>query len=219
MNHKNTAKGILILGFLFVLPAQAAEGLHWKSTFIGGAGFSGKTDYTTKISSGSVVASSTDHASAAALFAGEFSYQPDSPLGAAIIVEGTRYAYNDPVGPPDGQFGIFFMPRLASSAGPLEIWSGVGLGGMRTALAVQTVTQSGVTVSANSTSIFGFAWSPRIGLDLPVGQRAFIGFQLSYTSTSGTLVGTTTYQAKSMDFTEPFTRNWMGAAIRIGSRF
>lgn len=199
----------------------AEESTPWKSVFVMGASFSGKTDYTLKNSAGSTLSTTSDKGEAQALIDGEFTYQsPDFPLGGSLIFEATHYKYNDGSGVSDAQKALLFMPRVAGKIGSAEIWAGMGLGVMFMDIGGATSqTSNGITVTMLETSATTFAWSPRIGVDFDVVDRLVMGVQFSYMQTSGNIPFLVSSGSTTASATEDFTRHWISLAYRIGARF
>jgi opacity protein-like surface antigen len=190
-----------------------------KSVFVGGASSAGKSNYTIVESNGTQLGTSSDSANSAVLFAGELTYQSKYLLGAGLLAEGTRYNYSAG-GSADGELGIYFMPRVAQSIGPFELWAGVGLGLMSTTLGgSSTGTVDGVTIILNNTNATSFAWTPRVGIDIDLTRRVFIGAQYSYTRTTFSIPFTATDGPNSITGSDDCTRSWTAAAVRLGSRF
>jgi hypothetical protein len=192
---------------------------YWKSVFVIGSSFSGKTSYQIGTDSGTLLGTDSDRANAYLSIAGELTFQTEFPLGVSFIVEGTRYAYTVG-GPTDGEFGLYGMPRLAQRFGALELWAGVGLGVMFTNIGgASSGTVDGVNLTLNTMSPTGFAWSPRVGVDIDVNPHTFFGAQLSYTSTQLSVPFTAIYDGQTIDGKEDATRSWLAASFRVGTRF
>ncbi|MFL5813562.1 MAG: outer membrane protein [Bdellovibrionia bacterium] len=203
-------------------PEAKPEGKSWRGVFIGGANFSGGTDYTLKNTVTGASASITgDSAKAQALFGAEITYQkPEFPLGGSLIFEGTKYKYNDGTATADGQKSLLLMPRIAAKAGPAEIWAGVGVGLMFLNIDGPTsATQNNVSLTLLDTSSTGFAWSPRIGVDFDVNDQLFIGGQFSYTQSSGSLDMRATSNGTTVPLSDDYTRHWISLALRVGAKF
>ena len=199
---------------------RTPEGTRYrKNAFIGGASSGGKSSYKATESGGTGLGTSNDSATSFVLFATELTYQKHL-LGAGLLVEGTRYSYSAG-GPADGELGVYFMPRLAHSFGPVELWAGVGVGIMITTFgSSDSGTEDGVTVVLDDSSATSFAWTPRAGIDVDLGQRYFIGAQISYTHTSFSVPFSAIVGPNSITIfgSEDCTRNWIGAALRFGTR-
>jgi opacity protein-like surface antigen len=208
--------GLSIL-LLLACPARAADAPKWKSVFIGGASFSGKTNYSVNVAGSPSQLSSDQMGAATVNFGGEFSFQP-GVLGGSLLVTGTRYSYSDG-SPSDGELGIFFMPRLATNLGAVELWGGVGLGIEVTNLSATSAVVSGITITINNNPMTAFAWSPRAGIDFAIGSRMFIGAEVDYVATSPTANWTAVSGGSTITGTEGSSRHWFSAALRIGSFF
>jgi opacity protein-like surface antigen len=169
-------------------------------------------------SNGTELGTSSDTANAYASFAGELTYQSKFPLGAGFLIEGTRYTYTTG-GSSDGELGIYLMPRLAQTFGAVEVWGGVGLGLMSTALGgPNSGTEDSVTIILNSSRVTSFAWTPRVGIDFDLTRQIFLGVQVSYTRTTFSVPFTAVEGPASITGSEDCTRSWLGGALRFGSR-
>jgi opacity protein-like surface antigen len=201
-------------------PEAQPEGKSWRGVFIGGASFSGATDYTLKNPANSLSTSTSDKAKAQALFGAEVTYQnPEFPLGGSLIFEGTKYKYDDGSGYSDGQKSLLLMPRIAGKVGPVEIWAGVGLGLMFLSIDGPTSATSNNLSATIDSSSTGFAWSPRIGADFDVTEQLFIGGQFSYIQSSGTIGVNITSNGTTTPLSDDYTRHWMSLALRVGAKF
>jgi hypothetical protein len=210
---------LVLFGILSTSFASAAEQNAWKSAFVFGAGIFGKTRHDVKVSAlGTTVVlpSITDQASASPLFSGEVIYQPGI-LGGSLIVEETNFKYSNGSG-SDGELGVFFMPRLAGHLAGVELWLGVGVGGMRTAIGAGSFSSSGGSATITNTPI-GFAWTPRVGADISLGQRAFIGVEIGYVSSTATAHMSGDISGVSFTADDEFYRRWGMAALRVGTTF
>jgi hypothetical protein len=192
---------------------------YWKSSFMLGSIFSGKTNYQVGENNGTLLGTSSDQANAYLSFGAKLTYQTEFPVGISFIAEATRYSYKAG-GPSDGEFAFYGMPRFAQKYGGLELWAGVGLGVMLNVLGgSNTETLNGVTATLNTMSPTGFAWSPRVGVDIDVNPKTFFGAQLSYTNTQLSVPFSAIITHQTVDGAEDATRSWLAAAFRLGTRF
>jgi len=213
---------LLVSAFFFcalsTISYADGESHNTKSVFVGGASASERSSYKTVESNGTELGTSSDTGNPYASFAGELTYQSKFLLGAGVLFEGTRYPYTTG-GASDGELGIYFMPRLAQSVGIVEFWAGVGLGLMSTSLGgSNSGTVDGITITMNSTRANSFAWTPRVGIDVDLTQKIFLGVQVSYTRTTFSVPFTATEGPASITGSEDCTRSWVGGALRLGSR-
>lgn len=226
---KNLFAALIVVGFAFSMSAWADEPQqperpvrrNWKSVFVVGASYGGKTTYTLKDTSGNSLGTSSDTASAGILFDGELTYQSESLIGFSLIVEGTRYNYSNAVpSVSDGEFGMFAMPRLAVPVGHLEFWGGAGIGFMITTIGGSTSeTLNGLTITLTDTTPVGFAWTARAGVDLDLGPKVFVGGEFMYIGTNSNVGVFATNGTNSGNFSESFSRKWLASAVRLGARF
>ena len=192
-------------------PAAAKAASPWYGAVYGGLVFSPSTSGTVQNSSGVTISSPVNESDNATFQLGaEVGYQ--SPelrgFGGALILEYNPYKYASGA-PSDTEIGGYIAPRYEYDFGPAKVWAAVGLGAMYTAIGTTSLAIGSATATFNSSAL-SFAFSPRIGFELPFG----LGVQFSYVTSSVSVGGTVTQGSASASFTEAVTRSWWAAALR-----
>lgn len=110
------------------------------------------------------------------------------------------------------------MPRVETSFDAMTLWAGFGVGLMGTMLGKSADSVGSVNITLSSSSLWNFAWTPRLGLDYAVSPSMLLGFYFSYVSFSGSVDATISGGGLNMTLTEDYTRSWMSGCARIGFR-
>jgi len=114
----------------------------------------------------------------------------------------------------DSELLLMFVPRAQNKTGKQTVWVGLGTGFAITTLANSpTALSTGV---AFPSSAMGIVLSPEVGCDYDVGKFSFIGAQLSYAYTTGS-VGIP--GSGPIPTSENYSRRWASLALRYGTRF
>jgi hypothetical protein len=89
---------------------------------------------------------------------------------------------------------------------------------MSTSIGTANGVLAGVAVNLNNPTL-SFAVSPRIGIDINIGDGFLVGVEGVYTTTSGTANGSASAVGLAFPISESFTRSWFAGQARIGARF
>jgi len=176
------------------------------------------TDVTFLNFAGSRLASVSESGKSSVQFGVEAHYTPDpaKSFSAGLAVERNAYKYKDGTG--DTELAFLIIPRLSKPTGAGVLWAGLGVGMVITSIGEPTAQVDGLTFTTDN-SASTLALSPRIGIDLPIGQDTTLGFQAAYFTTSGDVPGNVSDGSSTSPFTMDMTRSWVAVGARIGFAF
>ncbi|MBI3543606.1 MAG: hypothetical protein HY075_10070 [Deltaproteobacteria bacterium] len=110
----------------------------------------------------------------------------------------------------DREVSLLVVPRLLGAAGSVVYWAGLGFGLLHTSVGTDKATSPNWGSSSDSPS--SFAWSPRVGVDVDLGNSLLTGGQVIYLSSSGSV---TTPSGDKLEF----SRHWAEVAAFVGFRY
>lgn len=191
----------------------------WTLFFAPGYRFSPKDETTVKSASGSSLGTSSRTEKPGFLVDAEANYKlMDSSFSFSGVFEWTQYAFQAG-SPSDTQIGVLVMPRIEKEFEALILlWAGLGLGVMNTAFGTSSGNAGSTNITFSNTSVWSFAWSPRVGVDYEISPGVLAGLYFSYISFSGSVDAAVSGGGLNTTLTADFTRSWMSACARIGFR-
>jgi hypothetical protein len=203
----------IILALVVLVSISNAHAADWNSAFWLGLSYGGSSNSNIMNDAGTSLAAVKTDGKAAPAFGAEWFRRTDFPINLALIFDNTWYGNDGSKN--DDTLSLMIAPRF-ETGGLVSAWAEIGVGPSLTFIGTTAETVGGVTTTLDSSTMFAFLISPRVGIDIKVNEKWFVGLQAAYYIGAGSVGGTVSVGGASGHFKEDVSRHWMTTGIRFG---